>query len=127
MWGLSPNVDYVTGNFGLAGSLRDARSTWSGNASFVRSASLQNDTSVTGTTLVLAYTNAATVTGNYTYALTERWSLGATVGAYSNTYDGVQTGSTLSNNHGYNAGGNVELYLFRPHKIQFHGRVLQFQ
>jgi hypothetical protein len=107
VWGLSPNVSYVSGNFGLIGSLREARSTWSGNASFVRSASLQNETSLTGTTLVLAYTNAATVTGNYTYAVTERWSLGATAGAYSNTYDGVQTGSTLSNNHGYNAGGNA--------------------
>ena len=107
VWGLSPTVDYLSGNFGLNGSVREARSTWTGSASFVRSASLQNETDQTGTALVLAFTNAAAVTGTYTYAATERWSLGATAGAYSNTYDGVETGTTLSNNHGYNAGGNV--------------------
>ena len=107
VWGLSQNVDYVSGNVGLNGSLRDARSTWTGNASFVRSASLQNETDPSGTALVLAFTNAATVAGTYTYALTERWSLGATIGAYSNTYSGVETGTSLSNNHGYSTGGNV--------------------
>ena len=107
VWGLSQNVDYVSGNFGADGSLREARSTWTGSASFVRSASLQNETDPTGTALVLAFTNAAAATGTYTYAVTERWSAGATAGAYSNTYDGVETGTTLSNNHGYNVGGNV--------------------
>ena len=106
MWGVSPNVDYLSGRFGLDGSLREARSTWTGNASFVRSASLQNEAAEAGTPLVLAFTNAATVSGAYTYALTERWSLGATIGAYSNRYDGVGNDATLSNNHGYNAGGN---------------------
>jgi hypothetical protein len=107
VWGLSSSVDYVSGRFGLDGSLREARSTWAGSASFVRSASLQNETDQTGTALVLALTNAATATGTYTYALTERWSLGATAGAYSNTYSGVENATTLSNNHGYNASGNV--------------------
>jgi hypothetical protein len=107
VWGISPTVDYVSGNFGLNGSLREARSTWTGNASFVRSASLQTETGPTGTALVLAFTNAATVGGTYTYALTERWSLGATVGAYSNTYSGVASGTSLSNNHGYSAAGNA--------------------
>ncbi len=48
VWGLSPTVDYLSGNFGLIGSLREARSTWTGNASFVRSASLQNETEPDG-------------------------------------------------------------------------------
>jgi hypothetical protein len=108
VWGLSPTVDYVSGSFSLNGSLREERSTWSGGASFVRSANLQNETTQTGTALVLAVTNAASVTGAYSYALTERWSLGATAGAYNNRYDGVENGATLSNNHGYYASGNVD-------------------
>ena len=107
VWGLSQNVDYASGNFGVSGSLREERSTWAGGASFVRSASLQNEVGQAGTALVLAFTNAASANGAYTYALTERWSVGATVGAYNNTYDGVETGATFSNNHGYTAGGNV--------------------
>jgi hypothetical protein len=108
VWGLSSNVDYVSGSFVLNGSLREARSTWSGNASFVRSPSLQNETTQTGTALVLAFTNAASVTGTYGYALTERWSLGATASAYSNTYSGVDNGTTLSNNHGCYVSGNAD-------------------
>ena len=75
---LSETTDYLSGRFGLDGSLREARSTWTGNVSFSRAPTLQNDSTQTGTDLVLAYTNAAAVNGAYTYALTERWSLGAT-------------------------------------------------
>jgi hypothetical protein len=109
VWSISPNVDYLSGRFALDGAVRDARSTLTGDASFVRSASLQNASGLAGTTLVLAYTNAASIFGSYTYALTERWSLGATAGAYSNTYSSVDTATAtaLSNNHGYNANGNV--------------------
>lgn len=107
VWGLSPTVNYLSGNAGLIGSFREALSTWSGRASFVRSASLQYETGQAGTALVPAFTNEATVAGAYTYALTERWSLGATAGAYINAYDGVESGATFSNNHGYDAGGNV--------------------
>ncbi len=116
VWGLSSSVDYVSGNLSLNGSLREARSTWTGSASFVRSASLQNELGPTGTALVLAFTNAASVTGTYGYALTERWSLGATAGAYGNTYDGVENGTTLSNNHGYYVSGNGDYaYSDRTH------------
>jgi hypothetical protein len=107
VWGLSPTVNYLSGNVGVNGSVREAQSTWTGNASFVRSANLQNQTGQTGTALVLAFTNAAALAGTYNYALTERWSLGATAGAYSNTYDGVESGATFSNNHGYNISGNA--------------------
>lgn len=72
VWGPSPTVDYLSGRFGLDGSLRETRSTWSGNASFVRSSNLQSEIRPTGTTFVLAFTNAASATGGYTYALTER-------------------------------------------------------
>lgn len=107
VWGLSPSVDpYLSGRFELGGSLRDERSKWSGNASFVRSASLQDQSGQSGAQLVLAYTNTASVEGAYTYALTERWSLGTTIGAYSNRYEVVESTGTLSNNHGYYASGN---------------------
>ena len=108
VWGVSPGVDpYLSGRFELGGSLRDARSTWTGNASFSRSANLQDSSPQTGAPLVLAYTNAALVKGMYTYALTERWSLGPTIGAYSNRYDAVESDAVLSNNHGYFATVNV--------------------
>ena len=116
----------MSGRFGLNGSLREARSTWSGNASFVRSASLQNETGQTGTTLVLAFTNAASVTGTYTYALTERWSLGATVGAYSNRYDGVETDArrcpTIT---ATTPVGNVGYAYSDRTQFNVHGRVLR--
>jgi long-subunit fatty acid transport protein len=107
VWGLSSNVDYASGRFVLDGSLHEGSSTWVGDASFTRSASLQNAVGPTGTTLVLAYTNAALVSGTYSYALTERWSLGANVGAYDNRYASVENVGTLSDNHGYYGRGNV--------------------
>lgn len=105
--GLSSNVDYLSGRFGLDGSMREARSTWTGSASFVRSPGLQSESGQPGAPLVLAFTNTASVGGAYSYALAERWSLGAAVGAYNNRYDSVADGATFSNNHGYTAGGNV--------------------
>lgn len=107
VWGLSSNVDYLSGIFGLDGSVREARSTWTGSASFARSPNLQNESGRPGGPLVLTFTNAASVAGAYSYALTERWSLGATVRGYDNRYDSVAEGGTFSNNHGYNAGGTV--------------------
>ena len=113
VWGPSPTTDYLSGRFVLDGSLREARATWSGNVSLSRAPSLQNVVGDTGTILALAYTNAATANGTYTYALTEQWSLGATAGAYGNRYDNVNTSASgtpsnnLSNNHGYSAGGNA--------------------
>jgi hypothetical protein len=103
VWGVSPSVDpYLSGRLELTGSLRDARSTWSGNASFVRSANLQNEPGQTGgAPLVLAFSNALLATGAYSYALTERWSVGPTLGAYSNRYEAIENGVQLSNNHGY--------------------------
>jgi hypothetical protein len=109
VWRLSPTVDYLSGRFGLDGSLREARSTWTGSASFVRSAPQQSELTPAGAAILLglAYTNAASAKGGYTYALTERWSLGTTAGAYSNRYDSVDKVGTLSNNRGYYAGGNA--------------------
>lgn len=109
VWGVSPGVDpYLSGRLELGGSLRDARSTWTGNASFVRSANLQYDAGLTEAPLVLALSNATFVSGAYRYALTERWSLGPTVGAYSNRYQPIESGTALPNNHGYYAAFNAE-------------------
>jgi opacity protein-like surface antigen len=45
------------------------------------------------------------VNGAYSYALADRWWVGAVGGWYSNDYDSVETGQgTLSDNHGYLAG-----------------------
>ena len=46
------------------------------------------------------------MSGAYSYALTERSTLGVTIGAFSNRYDSVGNDATLSNNRGYSAGGN---------------------
>jgi opacity protein-like surface antigen len=108
LWDPSETTDYLSGRLGLNGSLRDERSTWTGNISFSRAPTLQNQVTATGTVLGLANTNAGAVNGGYTYALTERWSLGATAGGFGNRYESVLgSGSSLQNNQSYYAGGNV--------------------
>jgi len=106
--GLSPSITYASGLFGLNGSLHDARSTWTGNISYSRSATLQTESQATSTQLGLAYTNAANVNGTYSYVLTERWTVGATASAYDNRYDAVADNASFSNNKGYYAGGNLK-------------------
>jgi len=107
VWGPSPTTNYLSGRLGLNGTVNDERSTWAGGMAFARAPLLQSAQTSTGVTLVRAYTNAASVNGSYSYALTERWSIGATAGWYSNNYSAIEGGSTLSNNWGYNAGGTL--------------------
>ena len=107
VWGPSPTTDYVSGRLGLNGAVYDERSTWTGDISFVRAPLLQSAQGQTGVTLVRADTDAANVNGTYSYALTERWSVGATAGWYWSSYDAVEGGSSLSDNQGYNAGGTL--------------------
>lgn len=108
VWGPSPTTDYVSGRLGLTGSVRDERSTWTGDVSFLRAPLLQNAQTQDGVALVRTYSNVASVNGSYSYALTERWSVGATAGWFDNTYDAVEGGSSLSDNHGYSAGGTLD-------------------
>lgn len=108
VWGPSPTTDYVSGRLGLNGAVNDERSTWTGAISFVRAPLLQSAQTQAGVTLVRAYTNTANVNGTYSYALTERWSVGATAGWYDNNYDAVEGGSTLSDNRGYDAGATLD-------------------
>jgi hypothetical protein len=62
-----------------------------------------------GSTLVRADTNAANVNGAYSYALTERWWIGAVAGWYQNTYAAVEGAQgTLSDNSGYLAGATLD-------------------
>jgi len=106
--GSAISADYVSGVAALNTSRRDARSTWTGNVSFIRSATLQSEAQPTGgVALALAYTNATLATGAYSYALTERWLVGATASVYDNRYDGVAQNSSFQNNHGYNAGASA--------------------
>ena len=107
VWGPSPATNYLSGLLGLNGAIKDERSTWMGNVSFVRAPLLQSAQTQSGVTLVRAYTNTAGVSGAYSYALTERWSIGATAGWYKNTYEAVEGVSTLSDNNGYNAGATA--------------------
>jgi len=108
VWGPSPTTTYVSGRLGLISTLRDERSTWAGDVSLSRAPLLQSAQTSTGVTLVRAYTNTASVNGSYSYALTERWSVGAIAGWYGNTYSEVEGASLLSNNRGYNAGATLD-------------------
>jgi len=109
VWGPSPTTDYVSGRLGLTGAVYDERSAWAGAIAFSRAPLLQQAQTQAGTTLVLAYTNAATVNGAYSYALADRWWIGAVGGWYANDYNNVQEGqSTLSDNHGYLAGVTLD-------------------
>jgi hypothetical protein len=111
VWGPSPTTDFVSSRVGLSGALYADRSTWAGAVSFDRAPLLQSAQTQSGVTLVRAYTNSTNVNGSYTYALSERWSVGATAGWYNNTYDAIEGGSTLSDNDGYNAGATLS-YLY---------------
>jgi len=97
----------VSGRFGLDGTLRQTDATWSGNVFFTRSAALQSQSNPSAAVLALAYTNALTANGSYTYALSERWSVGANVSGYDNRYDSAGNNASFSNNHGYYAGGTA--------------------
>ncbi len=122
--GLSPTTDYVSGRFGLDGSLREDRSTWTGDLAFVRSATLQAESQTTSAVLGLAYTNATSVNGTYTYALTERWSLGAAASAYSNRYEGVGSGSFVLRQSRLLCGRQCGVCVFRPNTVHRDGRLL---
>jgi long-subunit fatty acid transport protein len=104
VWGLSSTTDYVSGRLALTGTVNDERSTWTGGISFSRAPVLQNAQTQAGVTLVRVYTNASTVNGTYTYALRERWSVGATAGLYKNDYEAIEGDSATSDNSGYYAG-----------------------
>jgi len=108
VWGLSENIDYVSGRLGLDGSLRDDRSTWVGSVAYSRAPTLQNQITQRGNVLALAYTDTASANGSYSYELSERRSLGARAGAFNNQYSSVQsTNAALQNNSAYYGGGTV--------------------
>jgi hypothetical protein len=110
VWGLSENIDYLSGRLGLNGTLRDDRSTWAGSIAYSRAPALQNQLTQRGNVLALAYTDTASATGSYSYELSERWSLGVRAGAFDNQYSSVQnrgTNASLQNNSAYYGGGTV--------------------
>lgn len=108
VWGLSENIDYVSGRFSVDGTLRDDRSTWTGNVAYSRAPTLQNLLTQRGNALALAYTDTASANGTYNYQLTERWSLGVQAGAFNNQYSSVQsTNASLQNNSAFYGGGTV--------------------
>ena len=107
VWGPSPSEDYWSGRFSLDGTLREERATWAGRTSYSRSASLQQTVAVGDVVLVRTYTDTAVAEGSYTYQLTDRWTIGTTVGAYGNWYDSVQAAATLNDDWGYNVLGNL--------------------
>jgi len=110
VWGLPDSSEYVSVRFGLNGSFREARTLWTGNASFLRSPTLQSVSRPTGVILALVTTNTGAVTGSYDYTLTERWSVGATAGWTGNYYDSVDGGinaDAFQDNNQYFAGGKL--------------------
>lgn len=110
VWGLSENIDYLSGRLGLDGTLRDDRSTWAGSIAYSRAPTLQNQITQRGNVLALAYTDTASANGSYSYQASERWSLGVRAGAFNNQYSSVQSQSTnasLQNNSAYYGGGTI--------------------
>jgi hypothetical protein len=105
--GPSLGTSYVSGRFGLDGTLRETNATWTGNVSFTRNATLQSEAGTGVANLGLAYTNALNATGSYTYLVTERLTLGASVSGYDNRYDSVASNTSFANNQGYYAGATA--------------------
>jgi hypothetical protein len=109
VWGLSENIDYVSGRFGVDGTVRDDRSTWAGGIAYSRLPALQNLLTQRGNVLTLAYTDTASANGSYSYQMSERWSLGVRAGAFNSQYSSVQsTTSSLQNNSAYYGGGTID-------------------
>lgn len=109
VWGLSENIDYLSGRLGLDGTLRDDRSTWAGSIAYSRAPTLQNQLTQRGNALGLAYTDTASASGSYNYQLSERWALGVRAGAFNNQYSSVQstTNTSLQDNSAYYGGGTI--------------------
>jgi long-subunit fatty acid transport protein len=108
VWGLSENIDYVSGRFGVDGTLRDDRSTWAGSVAYLRAPTLQNQITQRGNVFELVYTDTASASGTYRYQATERWSLGVLAGAINNQYSSVQgTSTSLQDNSAFYGGGTA--------------------
>jgi opacity protein-like surface antigen len=107
VWSISPSEEYLSGRFALDGTLREDRATWTGRASYSRSSSLEQAIREQEVVLARTYTDAAVMEGAYNYLLTDRWTIGATVGGYANWYDSVEGTDTQSDDWGYNVLGNL--------------------
>ena len=107
VWGISPSEEFLSGRFALDGTLREERATWSGRTSYSRSSSLEQAVRDGDVVLARTYTDAAVLEGSYNYQLTDRWTIGATVGGYANWYDSVEGSDAQSDDWGYNVSGNL--------------------
>ncbi len=107
VWG--PSEEYVSARFSLDGTLREPRATWTGRASYSRSPALQNVVRDSDVIVALAYTDALSVDGGYRYRLTDRWTLGANAGVYTNWYDAVGEAEqdALADDRGATLGGSL--------------------
>ncbi len=104
---ISPSEEFLSGRFALDGTLREDRATWTGRASYSRSSSLEQAIREQEVVLARTYTDAAVVEGSYNYLLTDRWTIGATVGGYANWYDSVEGTDAQSDDWGYNVTGDL--------------------
>lgn len=107
VWGISPSEEYLSGAFSLNGTLREERATWSGRTSYSRSSSLEQAVRDGDVVLARTYTDAAVLEGSYNYQLTDRWTIGASVGGYANWYDSVEGSDAQNDDWGYNVSGNL--------------------
>lgn len=106
--GVSGAKDYVSGRAGVNASQFDDASTASGMLSISRTPSLQSESTPLGVVRSLAFSDNATIDGNYSRALTERWSVGAAANAYANRYDSVSNGAAnFQNNASWSIAGNA--------------------
>ncbi len=107
VWGISPSEEFLSGRFALDGTLREDRATWSGRTSYSRSSSLEQAVRDGDVVLARTYTDAAVLEGSYNYQLTDRWTIGASVGGYANWYDSVEGSDAQNDDWGYNVSGNL--------------------
>jgi hypothetical protein len=107
VWGPSPPEEYLSATFSLDGTLRQERSTWRGSASYTRSSSLEEVIRDADLVLARTYTDSASMGGTYSYALTDRLSIGAAASGYGNWYDPVEGLDETSDDLGFNVSGNL--------------------
>jgi opacity protein-like surface antigen len=107
VWTSSADSDYLSARLGLLGTRTEVAQTFSGGVSVSRVPSLQSEVTLAGVALTRVYVNNASANGAYSHALSERWSLGATAGAYVNRYDSLAGPNTLQNNRGYLVGATM--------------------
>ncbi|MCK7500975.1 MAG: Wzz/FepE/Etk N-terminal domain-containing protein [Comamonadaceae bacterium] len=108
VWGISPSEEYLSGRVraGRETSGRNARSGRAGRPTPARRRSSRRSATRKSCSRGPIRTRHCW-RARYNYELTDRWTIGATVGGYANWYDSVEGLDTQSDDWGYNVTGNL--------------------